>query len=160
MERADLEKLTINELRELAARYTVNTKGCLVDIFDRLLTYFDKEGWPEKTIVTGSLEESKVNLPGPSASAELLAAENLFMSERGKRRCCGANSRESEIDGIRRKYLWDCDNSRIKCSGYSTGGRANISRKTRSVSDGKCDGSATAAEFGRFARHDQWDKRE
>lgn len=44
MDREVLEKLTFNELRELASYYKVDTRGNRLSLFDRLLQYFENTG--------------------------------------------------------------------------------------------------------------------
>lgn len=47
MDRETLENCTINELRELASIYKIDTKGSRPSLFDRILQHFGIHGWPE-----------------------------------------------------------------------------------------------------------------
>lgn len=49
MDRADIEKLSINQLRTLAAQLKINTKGSRNEILDRIIDFYSKNGWPTQS---------------------------------------------------------------------------------------------------------------
>lgn len=75
MDRASLENLSINELRELAGQYKVDTKGSRVNILERLLNHFERAGWSEQVALSndkGTSENMPVAMRGQITSEEEL----------------------------------------------------------------------------------------
>lgn len=63
MDRAAIEKLSINQLRTLASQLNLGVKGARPVILDRILDFYDRNGWPGQFSMEqlNSGDESEVN---------------------------------------------------------------------------------------------------
>lgn len=75
MDREELKKLSINELRAMAAQLKINSKSGRADILLGLLNYYDQHGWPNKEAVTDMAGGSITEVSGNTEAQGSMGAE-------------------------------------------------------------------------------------
>lgn len=88
MDRKTLESMTINELSSLAATLKLDSKGSRDNIFDTIVSYYDRSGWPSAapgqtsgTSPTGAVHTSGLSPAGDSSEGESPPCSNDPMRE-------------------------------------------------------------------------------